>query len=180
LNILRQTILQSKRILYDRPHGVMYDASKDDYKTELPYLYNALIERIELPQDVVMQPKYINFSIYDQNPSFANYQEKLNYKRVVFKQVKADWQLIEFDNLLNINDKNKPIFIQLFAQKLSALKDVDLDCSDPSKYIEIIRKNFYVLNEGVQFRLFSEPNDDLEYRPIYILFSWAELKPFLL
>jgi hypothetical protein len=174
--------LPPNRITYDRNSLPMYAVStaNDGHKTELRRLYNSILTTVPHIEDVVMVPKYINFSMRERDLILFGVRRNLGNirKSLNFKQVNDYWTKITLDNLLNINDQNNALFLKLFTQKLSALKDTYWDCSNPLKYIELIKENFYVLEEGIQFRLFSQPYYH-EEPPILISFSWAELKPFL-
>jgi hypothetical protein len=176
--------LQPNRITYERSRLRLYDpynlSAAEFAPQHRPYhLHNALITKMPHIEAVEMTPKYINFSMYENDFSSHGYlQQAKIQKSLNFKRVNDHWEKVRFDNLLIINDKNNALFLKLFALKLSALKNTNLDCSDPSKYIEMIKENFYILEEGIQFRLVSR-NDFYEQTPVVISFSWAELKPFL-
>jgi WG containing repeat len=167
--------LLPERISYDRTSLHLHSLSETDdayQKTWFSHISNHLVDPMVHVDAVAVTQKYINFSLNESNLAPFKVSEP---KSLHFKRANGYWEKIKFDNLLNINDKNKALFLKLFAQKLSALKNANLDCSDPSKYIAIIKENFYVLDEGMQFQIFTPT----EATPISISFSWAELKPFL-
>jgi hypothetical protein len=170
--------IQPNRITYDRSSQRLRSVNKE-FESHPQRIFNSLITKVPHIGEVVMTPKYINFTMYDKDFRL-DYSDDIRggiRKSLNFKWVNGVWEKIKLDNLLNINDENKALFLKLFAQKLSALKQTDLDCSDPSKYMERVQNNFYVLEEGMKFHLQSGGRF---YRAnAEILFSWAELKPFL-
>jgi hypothetical protein len=62
-------------------------------------------------------------------------------------------------------------------KKISVLKNDPIDCSNPEKLMERVRNLFYKLPEGLQFLMPRHDNSSPDFVPI--LFTWAELKPFL-
>jgi hypothetical protein len=175
--------LRRERITYDRARLDMYNLAETEehhYVRVRSLNPELLISQLHIT-DMAMSQKYTNFSAYSfTSGSLHQVRNESIRKSINYKRVNNVWEKITLDNLLNINDKNNALFLKLFAQKLSALKNTNLDCSDPSKYIEMIKNNFYVLDEGIQFRLFPENGRRYFYEyPVSILCSWAELKPFL-
>ncbi len=131
-------------------------------------------------KEIYKTDTYLNFwahftemDVYEPRRGDPIYGESLN-----FKWDGQLWQRIGLKDVLDLNASNMNYFTQLFSKKLSLLKDVDMDCSNPNTYLEWVEKVFIVLETGIQFHISREIGDD-STPPIRLKMSWAELKPIL-
>ncbi len=88
------------------------------------------------------------------------------------------WQRIGLKDFLDLKPSNMGYFTQLFTQKLSALRNVEIDCSNPSTYFEMVEKAFWITETGLELNLIEQQMPEVPIA-IPLKFSWAELKPIL-
>jgi WG containing repeat len=93
-----------------------------------------------------------------------------------FKLKNNIWSDTPLTEILLWNEANETALNQLMLKKISELKHQSIDCGDPTAYMKRVQNEFYILPEGLQFfmPLTAGGNSNVP-----ILFSWAELKPFL-
>ncbi len=124
--------------------------------------------------DISVAPQYIHWITHLPNTNvFISVSRNFQLKNNI-------WKNFLLDEILNWNSATEAALNQLLFQKISALKNEDVDCKNPQMYMQLVKNCFYVLPEGVQFwmprnmqRSFNKSN----FLPI--LLTWAELKPFL-
>jgi hypothetical protein len=63
-------------------------------------------------------------------------------------------------------------------ERVAALKNQAIDCSNPAAYLKKVENRFQFLPEGLKF-FFSAGSAYHFDDKIPILLTWAELKPFL-
>jgi WG containing repeat len=98
-------------------------------------------------------------------------------QRYNFKLKNNIWSDTPLTEVLLWNEANETVLNQLMLKKISALKHQSIDCGDPTAYMKRVQNEFYILPEGLQFFM---PLTGGNNRNVPILFTWAELQPFLL
>ena len=80
---------------------------------------------------------------------------------------------------MNLNQDNVFKLTTLMQQKIRKLVDKEIDCSDPTSFVERTRNAFLVHSEGISFYFSSEKGEDGDDGRVYyvpILLTWGELK----
>jgi hypothetical protein len=97
--------------------------------------------------------------------SFYNYY--LNY---------GTWKALILNDLLNIQGDKRIQINNLLIQKIKLLKDAQIDCSNPSAFINQVENKWQGTREGIN--LYFDASNTINTEVI-ISFTWAELSPFL-
>jgi WG containing repeat len=102
----------------------------------------------------------------------------------VFKNVRLQnniWEDTPLEALLNWDRATQTALNQLLIQKISALKNEHMDCSNPQMYLSLVKNHFFILDDGLQFWMPRYPKNSFTQlsNSVPILMTWAELKPFL-
>jgi hypothetical protein len=94
-------------------------------------------------------------------PSFYNFYYKNNR-----------WNELTINDLLSIEGEKQVQLNDLLIQKVKALKDVEIDCSNTANFVGQVKNQFMLTKEGINFHF--NQNDKA-----IVSFTWAELQPFL-
>jgi hypothetical protein len=84
------------------------------------------------------------------------------------------WKNKPLSDILVLNEPNRAAVNQLLMNKIGALKNQAIDCSNPAAYLKTVENCFHLLPEGLNFFF-----KDRYTQKVPILLTWAELKPFL-
>jgi hypothetical protein len=78
--------------------------------------------------------------------------------------------------LITIQKEKYAVFNNLLIQKIKALKDINIDCRDPSLFLKTVENRFLLNKDGIDFHFNSQTHGkDL----VIVSLTWAELEPFL-
>jgi WG containing repeat len=86
------------------------------------------------------------------------------------------WEELKINDILQIQGANRWKMNDLMIQKVKALKDEQIDCSNASAFVTTVENRWMLTKDGVDFCFDSTGSSgDL----VIISFTWAELQPFL-
>ncbi|MEN9609188.1 MAG: hypothetical protein RLZZ628_2 [Bacteroidota bacterium] len=183
--IVSSYFLQADRIPYNRNLNRQYilDNAGDWRSLLLEMNHYRLTERDYEIHEIYKTGKYLNFwTQFTETPVHpSRYSDPIFIETLNFEWDGQIWQRITLKDILDLNPSNMGYFTHLFTQKLSRLKDEDIDCSNPSAYFDRIQTAFLVLETGIECNITESGGGfyDKEPKAIPIKFSWAELKPLL-
>jgi WG containing repeat len=86
------------------------------------------------------------------------------------------WEELKINDLLAIQGEKRQQINDLITQKVKALKDQQIDCSNVSAFITTVENRWLLTKEGIDF-CFDSTGGGGEF--VIVSFTWAELKPFL-
>jgi hypothetical protein len=86
------------------------------------------------------------------------------------------WMELESQDLLNLNGNKRSQFNTVLMRKIKALKDENIDCSDPSSFVEQVENRFILTDKGIDF-CFDEQGKHGDL--VVVSLTWAELSGFL-
>ena len=95
------------------------------------------------------------------SPTFFNFYYKNNR-----------WNELIFNDVLSIEGEKRGQLNDLLIQKVKALKDTEIDCSNTANFVGQVKEQFMLTKEGINFH-FNSNNKAV------VAFMWAELQPFL-
>jgi hypothetical protein len=118
----------------------------------------------------------IRISVTDKTMGFALNQ---GYEQTIFSNFRLNkerWEDLKPNDLLNFVGEKRDAFNALLTLKVKALKDQNIDCSDPSQFINQVENRFLLTKEGIDFCFDDRSSENLL---VPVSFTWAELLPFL-
>jgi WG containing repeat len=167
-----------------------------DQLYEYAYLYrsyNGLYSQEErMVQQFDICKRYMSIATYGEmdtiKTNLLNDEEKRAspIKKLTFYNVlkgENGIENIELEDILNINKNNALKLNELLIQKVKALKNEKIDCSNPSIFFEETKRLFFAKDEGLIFYLSRNLKEGWYYgehwNNVPLLLTWEELKPFL-
>lgn len=162
----------------------------DEYLTRYPFFESSLIEKdkpytVNIPSenmnDYELKIGQIYAYNYTQNSvSFAAYISKNEFFQTFIKK-KDQWQALSslFPDVLNNDNTTKAALNALIIKKIQALKNINIDCSNPDAWLKNIGDKFFIDKNGIRFWLLNNDYYSSSYHWHYIdiLISWEELAP---
>lgn len=92
-----------------------------------------------------------------------------------FQKINNRWEKRTLYDFIDLRDKKREQLNGLMTQKIRALKDVTINCSN-SDFLKQVENRFILTEQGIDFCFESaESNSQL----VIVSFTWDELKPFL-
>jgi hypothetical protein len=122
-------------------------------------------------QRISVADSTIGFVFRDNNYDEGNHQFFYNFYRR-----NARWEELKINDLLNIQGEKRGLFNEFLSQKIKALKDVSIDCSNSSSFISQVENRFLLTQKGVDF-CFESAESENDF--VIVSFSWNDLKPYL-
>jgi hypothetical protein len=104
-------------------------------------------------------------SYYQLNSSFYNFYRRNNR-----------WEELKINDLLQIQGDKRWQINDLISQKVKALKDKEIDCSNTAAFITKVENRFMLTEKGIDFCFNST---DYNGGFVIVSFTWEELSPFL-
>jgi hypothetical protein len=123
-------------------------------------------------------PTLISMAWTGKGIHFELHEDK-NYHCYNFVFKNNIWQNLPIESILIWNEPNIAALNQLLLAQLSLVQHENLNCGQPDKYIEKVRKRFFITDKGLQFFLPRYDNDNGS-NSIPLLLNWEALKPYLL
>jgi WG containing repeat len=102
------------------------------------------------------------------------------FETYLFKD--GQWQQLQLDDFLNLNADNIAGLNRLIQQKVSQLRDIELQCSDVNAYIQIIKNQCFIHKDGIECFMKGRQIGDTNYVQYKTVSIWLDaelLKPFL-
>lgn len=96
-----------------------------------------------------------------------------------FQKVKDTWVEKNLYDILDIQSNKRLVLNDLLTQKIKALKDVSIDCSNSSAFLNQVEHRFMLTEKGIDFCFASEKSWGSDTELVIIPFTWQELAPFL-
>jgi hypothetical protein len=106
----------------------------------------------------------------------TNYMDITRHSFYNFHQKNNRWEELKINDILQIQGEKRWQFNDLITQKVKALKDVQIDCSNASAFITQVENQFLLTKEGIDF-CFETQNFAGDF--VVISFTWTELAPYL-
>jgi hypothetical protein len=122
-------------------------------------------------QKISVADSTIGFVFRDNNYDDGEHQFFYNFYRR-----NARWEELKINDLLTIQGEKRWQFNEFLTQKIKALKDVSIDCSNASAFISQVENRFLLTQNGLDF-CFQAKDSESEF--VVVSFSWNELKPYL-
>ena len=120
---------------------------------------------------VIASEKSVSFIL----GKFAEYYQD-NYLFSNFYRKDNRWNELKINDLLFLQGEKRGQFNDFLIQKVRALQDADIDCSNTLAFVSTVENRFLLTNDGVDFH-FSSHKDHRDF--VIVSFTWAELQPFL-
>jgi WG containing repeat len=164
------------------------------YKGEYLYYNNSGLNATEKRELVKfnISDRYISVAVFGEIDSIKTnllndeMKKYSSIKKLIFYNIvkgENGWENIESEDILNINADNSLKLNELLIQKIKALKNEEIDCSNPLRYFEETKNLVYLKDEGLVFYLFRNIQEDSHFKDrsnyVPLLLTWEELKPFL-
>jgi hypothetical protein len=134
---------------------------------ELKYIYSNHNQDL---LDIARSATYVSYAQRDTH-------NHAHLKCYNFKKQNNIWITMGLNDLFIWDAAAEKQIHKSLLEKISALKYQNIDCGNPATLMEVVKQQFYVLETGVQFFLPQTRYDDK--LPPSVLFTWAELQPFL-
>jgi hypothetical protein len=164
-------IRQMGKQLIERPH---LQTPFEGYNYALRECYENRLEIIKLKAD----EKFIAFV---SNGGTADYFSKIPTVFYNFYRKNNRWERVNPLNFFKYDTKSQAGFYETIVQKIRALKDADIDCTNASTLIEQARNQFVLTGEGIT--IYFQPSEKRFGTTLLnkdtIHFTWAEILPFL-
>jgi hypothetical protein len=173
--VMSNNWLDTNPIGYAR-HGMVhfYETASfkvpENYNWSHPELSQRYSSQNRTILDVARSATYVSYAQRDTH----NYAHVKCYN---FKKQNNIWMPIGLNDLFIWDAAAEKQIHKSLLEKISALKYQNIDCGNPAMLMEVVKQQFYVLETGVQFFLPQTRYDDK--LPSSVLFTWAELQPFL-
>jgi hypothetical protein len=174
-------------------------------KMVMPKMYTAAITRVQKPTIFKTYLAYYHDSRYEgQFPTEWLYDIYVDSQRFAFSMLKDttdravyynfqkknnQWIPLSTYDLFDLKPDNIIGLNQLLIQKITQLKDKDIDCGTYSSFWERSDHHYLVKKEGLVFYFTTKSFQKNKYRNSYqynldqvfvpVEISWAELKPYL-
>ncbi|MBL7816773.1 MAG: WG repeat-containing protein [Saprospiraceae bacterium] len=116
-------------------------------------------------------------SIFDKHISFAVITNYLGTDFINFKLENGRWTEKNLYQILDLQADKRWALNDLLTQKIRALKDKTIDCSNSSAFITQVEKRFNLTENGIDFCFEQENAYDGSF--VVISLTWAELAPFV-
>jgi WG containing repeat len=124
------------------------------------------------PKRVMVSDTTIAFALSDNIDNFE-YKYKTFFYNFYYRNNR--WEELFINDLLQIQGEKRWQMNELIIQKVKALKDKQIDCSNVSAFITAVENRWMLTKEGIDF-CFDSTNDQGH---VIVSFTWAELAPFL-
>jgi WG containing repeat len=162
-NFTKQQWYALKNILTEKYASILFTK---DYFDKSPYQNTAHV-KIE---DIALTDSFMSYR-YNHILDGRDYYGFSNYYLH-----NGSWEDLEIHDLFNFSSPKRQAFNLLLTQKIKALKDAFINCSDPSNFLGQVENSFMTTKNGIDFYFNSTKSS--KYYEIVSL-SWVELSPFL-